>query len=319
MARDMPQTTAIRWNSLSRKAWEKHLSDVTYLPYQQSYAFGEVIAQHGGDVLRAELTSDGVTVGLCQIAVRKLAAFRLATSIMGPVWLTEGLSAEQKMSVMDGLGRTFPLRGLHALLLMPPTAEVAAEEKRRLRRVVSSYHTVLMDLTQEEDALQANLDGKWRNRLRAAEKVELTIAPLGRRYEQYRWLLEAERKQRQRIGYKALSPMMVPAFQDAGGKDSVSGFEVKSGAERIAGMMFFRQGTTATYHIGWASEKGRELNAMNLALWHSVRQLRKKGVKTLDLGGVDTDQAPGVARFKLGTGGRLLSQSGTWLLRPHLR
>ena len=83
--------------------------------------------------------------------------------------------------------------------------------------------------------------------------------------------------------------------------------------------MIFRQGTTATYHISWSSEEGRERNAMNLLLWQAIRELKKKGVRTFDLGGVDTDHTPGVARFKLITGGEVLSQSGTWLLRPRLK
>ncbi|MEM9234523.1 MAG: GNAT family N-acetyltransferase [Pseudomonadota bacterium] len=319
MARDLPASTSINWDSLSRKAWDNLQGSAPYVPCQQTYAFGEVIRQYGGEVLRAELTSAGEPVGLCQIAVRNLFGFRLATAMMGPVWLVEGLSPDRRIDALDQLGRTAPLKGLHALMLMPSDTRTDEAEALRLRRVVSPYHTVLIDLSQDEDALLAAADGKWRNRLRAAEKARLTINPLGRRSEQYNWLLEAERRQRKRIGYRALSPMMVPAWQEAAGKDSVMGFEAKQGSDRIAGMLFFRHGTTATYHIGWASQEGREQNAMNLMLWQAIRQLKKKGVRTLDLGGVDTDHAPGVARFKLGTGGRLLSQSGTWLLRPRLR
>ncbi|WP_372529410.1 lipid II:glycine glycyltransferase FemX [Parvularcula marina] len=316
---DAPQTTMIRWNGLSAKAWDKQLVRAAFAPCQQAHAFGEVIAAHGGEVLRAELVTEGETAGLCQVAVRKFPGFRLATAMMGPVWLNEGLPEGARAAMIDELGRTLPIKGFHAFLLMPQGEGSGAEEKLRLRRVVSPYHTVLLDLTQDEEALLAEADGKWRNRLRAAEKAGLTVNPLGRRAEQYKWLLEAERRQQKRLGYRALSPLMVPAWQEKAGKDSVIGFEAKLGAERVAGMLLFRHGATATYHIGWASKSGRDANAMNLLLWQSIRQLKKKGVTMLDLGGVDTDHAPGVARFKLGTGGRLISQSGTWLLRPRLR
>ena len=102
------------------------------------------------------------------------------------------------------------------------------------------------------------------------------------------------------------------------GKESVLGVEAKLGGDRAGGMLFLRHGSTATYHIGWSSPDGREENASNLLLWQAIRLLKKKGVATLDLGGVDTDHAPGLAHFKLGLGGRPLSQSGTWLLRPKL-
>lgn len=318
MARDIPHTTAIRWDGLSAKAWESQLSRASFVPYQQARAFGEVIRQYGGDVLRAEITAQGETIGLCQIAIRKLPGFKLATALLGPVWL-DRITAEQKIDALDRLGRELPLKGLHAFLLVPPDEEADTLHSLRLRRVVSAYHTVLLDLTRDDDALMTALDGKWRNRLRAGQKAGLTISTVGRRPEQYQWLLEAERQQRQQIGYQALSPRMVPAWQEAAGKDSLFGLEAKAGADRIAGMLFFRHGTSATYHIGWSSGEGRERNAMNVLLWKAIIQLKKKGVRTLDLGGVDTDHAPGLARFKLGTGGKVLSQSGTWLLRPRLR
>lgn len=318
MGRDLPHTTAIRWNSLSGKAWDKELCRAPYIPYQQTYAFGEVIAAHGGDVLRAAMYVEEEVVGLCQIAVRKLPGFRLATALMGPLWLNTELPVARRAELLDELGKTVPLKGLHAFLLVPPVQGSYAKLALGLSQVVSPYHTVLLDLTKPEEELLAAADGKWRNRLRAAEKAGLTISQIGRRPEQYAWLLEAERRQQKRIGYRALSPRMVPAWQEAAGKESVIGFEAKDGMERVAGMLFFRFGSTATYHIGWGSSHGRDHNAKNLLLWEAIRYLKKKGVTTLDLGGVDTDHAPGVARFKLGTGGELLSQSGTWLLRPRL-
>lgn len=319
MARDIPDTTAIRWDSLSANAWEKCLARAPFAPLQQAYAFGEVIAGHGGTVHRAELTTGGETAGLCQVVVRKFPGFRLVTALMGPVWLDDGLTPERKAEAIDQLGRTLPVKGPRAFLLMPPGGEAAVPEMLRLRRVVSPYHTVLLDLTQDEEVLLAGTNGKWRNRLKAAGKAGLTVNPLGRRAEQYKWLLEAERRQQKRGGYRALSPLMVPAWQESAGKGSIIGYEARLGMERVAGMLIFRHGRSATYHIGWSSPSGREVNAMNLLLWQAIRQLKKKGVTTLDLGGVDTDHAPGVARFKLGTGGQLLSQSGTWLLSPRLR
>ena len=50
-----------------------------------------------------------------------------------------------------------------------------------------------------------------------------------------------------------------------------------------------------------------------------MRGLKKAGVKTLDLGGIDTEAGPGLARFKIGTGGEVLSLSGSWTRGPRWR
>ena len=81
----------------------------------------------------------------------------------------------------------------------------------------------------------------------------------------------------------------------------------------VAGIAVIRHGASATYLAGWTSAAGRHHNAHNLLLWHAITKLRESGTDWLDLGGVDTQSAPGLARFKLGLGGALETQSGTYL------
>jgi lipid II:glycine glycyltransferase (peptidoglycan interpeptide bridge formation enzyme) len=78
-------------------------------------------------------------------------------------------------------------------------------------------------------------------------------------------------------------------------------------------MLFLRHGTTATYHIGWTSRDGRAASAHNLILWDACARLAARGVRQLDLGIIDTETAPGLARFKLGTGAQPVRTGGTWL------
>jgi lipid II:glycine glycyltransferase (peptidoglycan interpeptide bridge formation enzyme) len=58
-------------------------------------------------------------------------------------------------------------------------------------------------------------------------------------------------------------------------------------------------------------------DAMRLLLWHSLLALQERGVGWLDLGGIATDRAPGLSRFKLGMGGVVTIEAGTFL-RPLL-
>ena len=83
--------------------------------------------------------------------------------------------------------------------------------------------------------------------------------------------------------------------------------------ERVAAMMFLLHGSAATYQVGWSNDTGRQFNAHNLLLWHAIEALQQRGVRLLDLGGVNTQRSAGIARFKLGTGGRVLTLAGTYL------
>lgn len=53
-------------------------------------------------------------------------------------------------------------------------------------------------------------------------------------------------------------------------------------------MVFILHGAVALYHIGHVGAAGRALNAHNLILWHAIQKLRRKGIRSLDLGGLDT-------------------------------
>ena len=85
------------------------------------------------------------------------------------------------------------------------------------------------------------------------------------------------------------------------------------GRDRVAGMMFLIHGEAATYHVGWNSDAGRDLHAHNLILWRGIEALRERGVRLLDLGGVNTIRSAGIARFKMSTGGRVVTYAGTFI------
>ncbi len=85
------------------------------------------------------------------------------------------------------------------------------------------------------------------------------------------------------------------------------------GRDRVAGMMFLIHGEAATYQVGWSGDVGREHNAHNLILWRAIEELRERGVRQLDLGGVNTTRSAGIARFKMGTGGQVLTCAGTFI------
>jgi lipid II:glycine glycyltransferase (peptidoglycan interpeptide bridge formation enzyme) len=84
----------------------------------------------------------------------------------------------------------------------------------------------------------------------------------------------------------------------------------------IAAMLFARHGASATYLIGATSDRGRTTCAHHLILATACDLLRGEGVGWIDLGQIDTEANPGLARFKLGAGARLHPLGGSWLRLP---
>ncbi len=314
------------WDGVRAEDWNRFCAGVPALAYQQDFAYGEVLKTMGVDLRRAQLFSGGRWIGAAQVQMRKFfGVFTVALVLRGPVWADGGaINDAMKAAAIEAMRASLPAAGLCGMIVAPDVQQDAGPGDDGLAaagytRIMTGWHTVMLDLTRDEAALRAALNGKWRNRLVAAEKAGMTITPFGKRPQQYEWLIAKDEAQQKTAGYRAMPSIMVRRYRDIAGKGAVLGYAARQGAEKIGGMLFLRHADHATYHIGWTSEAGKAANAHNLLLWTAMRGLKKAGVRSLDLGGVDTDANPGIARFKIGTGGRVVSLSGSWTKGPKWR
>jgi hypothetical protein len=169
-------------------------------------------------------------------------------------------------------------------------------------------HVAMWDVQAGPEVLLAGMAGKWRNRLVSAlPKVQVRKGGAGCLAA----LMAAEAGQRDRRGYRALPG----AFTQALPQSALRLWEWRMAGRMQAAMCFVRHGWGATYHLGWASADARARAVHGVMLWQAVLALRAEGVTRLDLGLVDHEAAPGLARFKLGTGAECRALGTTcWVL-----
>lgn len=194
---------------------------------------------------------------------------------------------------------------------MPELSQIGAVQ------VLTPATTVTWDLRPDIAALRTGMHQKWRNRLRRAEAGRLKVIETAMPADPAHWLLQADAKQEKQRAYRNWPARVTCAYAHLHpGKTHL--FSVEENGDPIAAMLFMRHGKMATYHIGITSEKGRSIDAHRLVLWHAAQRLKARGVSHLDLGLIDTLDAPGLARFKLGTGAKARELGGTWLWWPPL-
>lgn len=305
----------LRWEHLPQAEWEEfHARQHGAL--QQAWAYGEALTSLDVTMLRAMVWVDGTLVAIAQFMCRRMLGYiSLASCSRGPVFHPD-LSPVQRAEIYKRLRQSIPLSRLKVLLFSPdrPSEEVDGAETRGMSRVMTGYSTVLLDLTAALPSLKAGLEGKWRNRLSKAlsnDKLRVHVQPSLKRCE---WLLGKELDQREAKKFHGLPTTFVQAYI-AAAADHRQAFVVahaELGKNSVGGMLFLIHGRVASYHMGWADEAGRELNAHNLLLWESLAYLQGLGIEVLDLGGVNTHDLPGISRFKLGTGGRAVTLAGTY-------
>ncbi|MEM1396369.1 MAG: peptidoglycan bridge formation glycyltransferase FemA/FemB family protein [Pseudomonadota bacterium] len=318
---DPAASVRVVWDSHDASSdFSKACAGAPFSAFHQSFEMGEAIKSVGGGVKRASLFAGDTLIGVAQVISHRIIGRLTVDHVMrGPVWNGSGIPNAVKSKAIDAMHQSIPAKGLHAFLVSTGDATDDGVTERGFKRVFSGYHTAYLDLTLPEETLFANLNGKWRNRLRAAQADVITILEMGRSSSRYAWLLEKDAQLMQRLRHQSSNTVLIPAFHKIAGKKSVLALEAKAGEERIAGMLFLVHGQDATYQIGWSSDRGKSMNAHNLLIWQAVTTLKKRGVRTLDLGGIDTEHHPGIARFKLGLGGTVVSLSGSWTKGPRWR
>lgn len=303
----------ILWDDADRSAWDVFHA-ANHGAWQQDWAYGAAVTALGGRTLRARVLDGRDTVAIAQFTSRRfVGVVGAGLCTRGPVWGPE-LPISAKRAIYRSLKRTAPI-ARPGFVVFTPDDPAPAPGVDGMSRLMTGHATVLLDLAAPLDDLRRGLDGKWRNRLTAAEKAGLEVQPMGLKPSQYQWLLHREDEQRRAKGYKALPTGLVEAFQAAKSdrRAGLLGLAVRIGRDAAAGMLFLLHGRSATYHIGWSSPAGRDAGAHNLLLWKAMAILKERGLDQLDLGGVDTASGAGIARFKLGAGGTVRQLAGTYV------
>jgi hypothetical protein len=302
----------------SDEEWQRLYDQAPNPPLVQSLAYGRALAIIEGHAAERHVARRrGEPVALLQWIERPvLGRLTFARLMRGPVWLVPPTEADWAEMLELIRARHRWRRGRFLFFL--PELEAAPEhtallEAAKFQRVATGYASIALDLTPDESSLRRGLAGKWRNALVNAERHALTLDAANDETA-LDWLLERYEDLRRRRRFAADSPAMIrQVIDNLPARDDAVLLRAIIDDQPVAGILLIRHGRGATYLVGWTSPEGRRLNANHLLLWRGLLRLRAMGVTSLDLGGVDAERAPGVARFKLGLGGRAYRLAGAWI------
>lgn len=301
----------IIWNDTPRPVWDTaHASLGASL--QQHWGYGDSLVTPAVQVHRAEVRVDGRTVGLAQFLCRRYAGvIGVALCTRGPLWLERPSDADCSR-IYRALKHSLPLRRPRVILFSPDLTDARDPALASLTRVLTGYSTVMLDLTQSDGQLRSALNPYWRNRLAAAERSSLAVNEIAPEPRAYRPVLEEEMRQRERKRFYALPTAFVDNYiaAHADPRQAALILTAEQQSRPVAAMLFLIHGSAATYQLGWSTAAGRAGNAHNLVLWRAMTMLKERGVKKLDLGGVNTEDLPGISRFKINTGGDVVTYAG---------
>lgn len=277
----------ISWDQCGQAGWE-YLCNRARAPMQQRWDYGATHTTLGGQVQRGVIHQDGEPVALCQSISRKFAGFlNVSLATHGPLWLVPC----DRPRALRLFRRTSPLPR--------PRAQLFTSSAQTLRHIPLMTPTTNAQLALPVDP--SELHGKWRNCLKKAQNSGLRVRHIACPTQALKTLLELDKKQQGHKSFRALPTDFTLKWQQTNPTD-LRLITASMSGHTVASALFIRHGNTATYHISHTTALGRTLSAGRLALWHAFTDFAAQGVRQIDLGQIDTVNASGLARFKLGTG-----------------
>ncbi len=279
------------------------------LPLAQSAGYARAMALLGVTVEELSLPVPEGSAGHALMQTRRLPVLgRVGLISRGPVWCA---APDAQL-----LARTVSARR-HPIILNADGIAPAALAEAGFFRIMTGATIAQLELNADVLSRRARMHQKWRNRLVRAEAGPLRVRREEMPVDSGHWLIRAEDAQRRARRYRELPTAFALAFAQAN-PGMAQLFTARLRGDAVAGMLILRHGPTATYHIGHTTEAGRILHAHTLILAHAADWLAEEGVEVLELGTLDTAGAPGLARFKLGSGAVPHALGGTWLFARHL-
>lgn len=172
--------------------------------------------------------------------------------------------------------------------------------------------TVVIDLAQSEKELLASMHHKTRYNIKVAEKHDVRVEESN----DIETFLKLLKKTAKRDRFSAHEPeyyrqlMMWPA-RSAGALQTQL-FLAYANNHPAAGAIILTYGDTAYYLHGASDYENRTLMAPYALHWHIIQKLKATNCKLYDLWGINARFWPGVTRFKLGWGGKIIEHPGSF-------
>ena len=275
------------------------------LPLQQSAEFAQALTLLGRDARIVGLQGCGQALIVTR-ALGPLGRVRFASR--GPVFRSDA-TAEDRIA---------GLRAARLHLVNPEVDDTRVMHHAGFGQVMTPVTVAVLPVQPDWDAQLAQADGKWRNAARQGARSVLRLRQRQLCPSRDGWLLNADVAQQRDKRFRALPHAVSLAYARANAGDALV-MTASEGATPVAAMVFLRHGQAATYQIGWSGPRGRALRAHHVLLMDACRRFAAMGVTELDLGTVDTENAAGLARFKLGSGATARTLGGTWVRIPGWR
>lgn len=302
-------TARLVWDSVDREQWQAWMQKIGRSNLLQSWAYGTARAETSGwRVRRGVIFRHGEAVAVVQGLQKRVGCLLQVTRVnRGPLFLTDD-SPNDRRAVWQAMAQLGAIRRGQLLTVVPETtlsgsALIMFAEMGFRQRSPKGWESAWIDLTRDEATLRQQLHGKWRNMLTLSERSGLTLE-IGNDQHLFDWMLIRYRESMREKGFAGPPPYLLQSlFTHLRPDEQLLILRASHDGHPVAGVCLAPHALAATYLLGWNGFKGRALRANQFLLWQAILHLKRAGLRWFDLGGIDEEDTPAIAGFKVGMAG----------------
>ena len=299
-------------DQISKIEWEQLLLEFDDASIYQTWSYGAVrwgqanlshiVIKHKGEIIAA-----------AQLRIVKIPLLKAGIAYLpwGPMWRRKGQQVNINVfqKIISALKEEYAIKQRLLLRIHPNVIEENSEaivsilDKAGFQKKINikPYRTLMLDLSQTMPRIRKSLDQKWRNQLNRAEKNNLKIIE-GNSDALYQVFLDLQEEMHDRKKY--IAGVDYNEFRDIQ-KDLpeqlkmivlICEYEGKALTTTIGSLI----GDTGIYLLGAMGNEGMKMKGAYLLQWRLIEKMKESGYKWYDLGGIDSDENPGVYHFKSG-------------------
>lgn len=294
----------------------------------QTSAWGSLKAAYGWQVERVALAQDDSIVAGAQLLFRLL-PFRLGTMAYLPFGgdVTDDSQWSALWSAVDACAkrhRAAFLKWEPGIYRAEPSPDFARFGFRASPQTIQPPNTILLDISDSDDAILARMNRGTRRKIRQSAKngvryYEATRADVAT----FNAIMQVTGERNE---FGVHSPDYYQLAYDLFVPDHAALILAEHEGDPLAGIMVFALGDTAWYLYGASSSVKRSLMASYGVQWAAIQWAKARGCTTYDLWGIPDADAEtleaqfetrsdglwGVYGFKRGWGGTVVRSAGTW-------
>ncbi|MGY8788319.1 MAG: GNAT family N-acetyltransferase [Fidelibacterota bacterium] len=307
----------LEWYKGGKEEWVDWIAKVENPNLMQSWEYGAVkMTNENWKIKRGLIKHNGQIVAIFQALQKSWGFLSVIRINRGPLIFNGFDDFETKYNIYKILRKTCRWWKGRILFIAPELVKMPEnlgilELVHFRKRIAISWHSSLIDLSMAEIDIRKNLNGKWRNQLKKAEKSSIEFKD-DKSDSSFFWLLDSYEQMMKDKSYKGPSVDLYKGYYAIDNNNHFV-FQAWLDGEAVAGILILRHGTSCTYQIGWNNPNGRKVYANNLLLWNAVLEMKKCGCLWFDMGGIDKENTPEIANYKYGLEGQEYTMVGEWI------